>query len=277
MLHQNRTIKKIVLSSNRITTVGAKALLEALRVNKVVTYISLNDNGEISKEVRTEIWEIVTANVVAAYVLTLNESVTEINLRCKEFGAEGMKVLTAALKENKQVTKINLERCIGDVGAQALAEMLHQNRTIKKIVLSSNRITTVGAKALLEALRVNKVVTYISLNDNGEISEEVKKEIEEVLEAQVEEEGEVFDFSMQKSGGGLGFDACCRRAYIVVTEIFDDGDVVETNNAIAEPTNRLKAGDFIVDVNGIKGDSDAMARKFDDLQEVKMTIKRIHN
>ena len=76
-----------------------------------------------------------------AYVLTLNESVTEIDLRCKEFGAEGMKVgaqksdglfawrasgtadslqvLTAALKENKQVTKINLERCIGDVGAQA--------------------------------------------------------------------------------------------------------------------------------------------------------------
>ena len=28
MLHQNRTIKKIVLSSNRITTVGAKAPFE---------------------------------------------------------------------------------------------------------------------------------------------------------------------------------------------------------------------------------------------------------
>ncbi|CAK9093961.1 unnamed protein product [Durusdinium trenchii] len=213
MLHQNRTIKEIVLSSNRITTVGAKALLEALRVNKVVTYISLDDNGEISEEVRTEIWEIVGANKVAAYVLTLNESVTEIDLRCKEFGAEGMKVLTAALKENKQVTKINLCRCIGDVGAQALAEMLHQNRTIKTIVLRSNRITTVGAKALLEALRVNKVVTYISLDKNGDISEEVKKEIEEVLEAQVEEEGEVFDFSMQKSGGGLGFDAVLRHCW----------------------------------------------------------------
>ena len=33
---------------------------------------------------------------------------------------------------------------------QALAEMLHQNRTIKEIVLSSNRITTVGAKAPFE-------------------------------------------------------------------------------------------------------------------------------
>ena len=85
--------------------------------------------------------------------------------------------LAEALKENKQVKSIDLENSkIGDVGAQAefvsllfligccwasetipkekhkqaLAQMLHKNKTIESIELYGNRITNFGAKAPFE-------------------------------------------------------------------------------------------------------------------------------
>ncbi|CAK9070579.1 unnamed protein product, partial [Durusdinium trenchii] len=121
---------------------------------------------------------------LADWILAQNKGVDLIGMSGRQKGDEEVKALAAALKENRQVRRVELQNNgFGDAGAEALAEMLHQNRTIKEIVLSSNRITTVGAKALLEALRVNKVVTYISLDDNGEISEEVRTEIWEIVGA----------------------------------------------------------------------------------------------
>jgi hypothetical protein len=66
-----------------------------------------------------------------ADALTVNTSVTEINLRDNYIGAEGASSLANALKVNTSVTQIDLlTNGIGNEGAAALADALKVNTSV---------------------------------------------------------------------------------------------------------------------------------------------------
>ncbi|CAK9022474.1 unnamed protein product [Durusdinium trenchii] len=75
---------------------------------------------------------------------------------------------------------------IGNAGAQAVAKMLRENRSVQEIYLHDKRIGEIGGQALLEALRHNSRVLVMNLNENPAISDEVKKGIQGLLEANKE-------------------------------------------------------------------------------------------
>ncbi|CAE7525324.1 NLRC3 [Symbiodinium microadriaticum] len=127
---------------------------------------------------RRPIWPPVKV-VSLAKLLQQNSAVTNIDLwdgdkddyigpaRDPELGDAGAQALAEALKENKTVKRFDFfDHRIGYAGAQALAGALMENKTLREIQLACNQIGDAGAQAFAEALKENKSVTEVSLRSN---------------------------------------------------------------------------------------------------------------
>jgi len=70
--------------------------------------------------------------------------------------------------ENCLVTRLDLARNqVGDHGAKALAQMLHQNSTLEYLNLEGNMVGDKGGAALGDAVRQNKSLQYLNLMYNS--------------------------------------------------------------------------------------------------------------
>ena len=89
-----------------------------------------------------------------------------------QIGHAGAQALAETLKKNDTVKKIDLH-CdqIGDAGVEALSEALKVNKTVTWIGLSGNQINDAGAEVFAETLKINKTVADIELFGN-EIGDE---------------------------------------------------------------------------------------------------------
>lgn len=139
------SLHTLELHSNDIDDKGILVLAKALRHNRSVTRLTLQNNR-------------LTARAAHALALTMRTNCTawkgELNLWANRLGSEGLSALSLSLASNRaQVAVVNLRRCnIGCEGAAALAEALHSNSTITSIDLSHNLISDVGAAALGDGL-----------------------------------------------------------------------------------------------------------------------------
>lgn len=81
---------------------------------------------------------------------------------------ESVATLAQALKTNETVTRLCLSNnmTIGNQGAMALAEMLHENKTLEVFFLSNCGIGTGGAKALAGSLAKNGTLRELILEAN---------------------------------------------------------------------------------------------------------------
>ncbi|KOO22573.1 nod3 protein [Chrysochromulina tobinii] len=135
----------------------ADAILIAsdLQFMVVVTtlYLAANSIGEGAKAI--------------AEALKVNAVLTELSLGANNIGVDGAKAIAEALKVNAVLTKLWLwDNKIGDVGAKAIAEALKVNAVVTTLVLYNNNIGPEGAKAIAEALKVNAVLTRLDLDAN---------------------------------------------------------------------------------------------------------------
>jgi len=155
-LKVNKTVTNIVLEANLIGNEGTQALAEALKVNTTLTNINLrvNNIGEEGAQALAE-------------ALNINTTLTNIDLGINNIGMEGAQALAEALNINTTLTNINLEgNLIFNEGAQALAEALKVNTTLTNINLEACGIGVEEAEALAEALKINTTLTNINLEGN---------------------------------------------------------------------------------------------------------------
>jgi Ran GTPase-activating protein (RanGAP) involved in mRNA processing and transport len=125
-----------------------------LKKNIPITVLSLkiNDNG--TKKI--------------AEALKINRTITRLDLNNNKISNDGTKVLAEALKINTKLETITLyHNNIGDDGAIAIAEALEQHITLKTIWLNMNKISDKGAKALAEALKTNKTLILFNISNNN--------------------------------------------------------------------------------------------------------------
>jgi hypothetical protein len=138
-------VTTLYLQVNGIGDEGAIAIAEALKVNAVLTTLSLF-NG-LSKN---------------------------------EIGPKGAKAIAEALKVNAVLTSVDLGfNSIGDDGAKAIAEALKVNAVLTELRLYSNKIGDDSAKAIAEALKVNAVLTKLLLGHNniGDAGEKAVRDV----------------------------------------------------------------------------------------------------
>ncbi|CAF1592671.1 unnamed protein product, partial [Didymodactylos carnosus] len=90
--------------------------------------------------------------LVLAEALKVNKTLTTLNLENNEISVRGGEALAEALKVNKTLTTLNLAgNQISDGGGEALAEALKMNKTLTTLDLARNQISVRGGEALAEA------------------------------------------------------------------------------------------------------------------------------
>ncbi|XP_044170560.1 NLR family CARD domain-containing protein 3-like [Acropora millepora] len=100
--------------------------------------------------------------------LTVNTSLTSLDLSHTSIGDEGAKSISEALRVNTSLTSLDLSHnSIHDEGAKSISEALRVNTSLTSLFLDWNSIRDEGAKSLSEALRVNTSLTYLVLDWNS--------------------------------------------------------------------------------------------------------------
>ncbi|KJE97708.1 hypothetical protein CAOG_09128 [Capsaspora owczarzaki ATCC 30864] len=212
------------LERRQIGDEEAKAIAEALKVNKTLTYLDLHNNqiGDVGA-------------LAFAEALKVNKALAEIRLWANQIGEVGAQAIAKALKANTTLGTLYLgENQLGDAGAQAIAEALQVNTTLPKLYLRENQIGDVGAQAIAEALKVNKTLTTLSLYQNqiGDVGAQAIAEALKVNKTLTELslwQNQIGDVGAQAIAEALKVNTTLKQLYLWQNQIGDVGA-----NAIAE-------------------------------------------
>ena len=113
-----------------------------------------------------EIWKYEVVSLSKA--LSVNSSLTNLDLRKNSIGDSGATSLSQALAVNSSLTNLVLrENSIGDSGAESLSQALSVNSSLTNLDLRWNSIGDSGAASLSQALAVNFPLTYLDLSVNS--------------------------------------------------------------------------------------------------------------
>ncbi|XP_068699943.1 protein NLRC3-like isoform X4 [Montipora foliosa] len=130
------------------------AFSQALTVNTSLTTLDLTWNS-IGDEGASSL----------SQALAVNTSLTTLNLLCNSIGAEGVTSLSQALAVNTSLTTLNLsDNSIGAEGATSLSQALAVNTSLTTLNLSDNSIGAEGATSLSQALAVNTSLATLNLS-----------------------------------------------------------------------------------------------------------------
>ena len=141
------------LAHCEITSLGAEALAGALKTNRSLTYLSLEDS------------DISCSATALAEAIRLNRTLTHLNLSRNDISDLGTEVICKALQSNHVMTHLILHgNTIGNSGAVALAEALKSPATqLSYLDLQRCHITTFGVEILAGALQTNRSLTHLNL------------------------------------------------------------------------------------------------------------------
>ncbi|CAF3376824.1 unnamed protein product [Rotaria socialis] len=150
-LQKNQTLTILNLESNRVQDDGMKYLAKVLENNKTLKRLDLEKNPSDSY-----------AFVSAAFQIQNDPIHSTIYLQSKKIGDDEVRFLADALggTETKFIALYLSNNEIGDVGAECLARVLQNNKTLEKLFLLHNRIGLIGLQCLLDAFGTNQVTYF---------------------------------------------------------------------------------------------------------------------
>ncbi|CAI2381862.1 unnamed protein product [Moneuplotes crassus] len=162
-------IKKIDLSSNRITSKGAKILFRSIKQNQSLTHLNLRNNPYLGNGEIAELENF----------LNNNQCLTHLNLGECGIDSKHVYVITEGLYAkgtensrcgNNTLHHLNLARNkITDEGAGYIANILRDNTNtgLMMIDLSSNFISDDAASNLASAINTNNYLLKLNLKNNN--------------------------------------------------------------------------------------------------------------
>ena len=161
---------KLRFSHSYFACPSLSTLYLALTVNTSLTSLDLSGNS-IDDGGASSLTE----------ALRVNTSLTSLGLDGNSIGDEGASSLSEALRVNTSLTSLHLcDNSIGDEGASSLSEALRVNTSLTSLDLCWNSIGDEGASSLSEALRVNTSLTSLNLSCN-QIKDEQVNSLSEAL------------------------------------------------------------------------------------------------
>ena len=133
------------------------SLSKALSVNSSLTHLDLSKNS-IGDSGATSLTQ----------ALAVNSSLTNLDLSKNSIGDSGALSLSQALAVNSSLTNLDLSaNSIGDSGAASLSQALGVNSSLTNLDLSANSIGVFGTASLSQALSVNSSLTNLDLSANS--------------------------------------------------------------------------------------------------------------
>ena len=164
-------VHKVDLSDNLVNDEcmhNIKNLISA----KLVIYLNLASN-----QISTEGLKIIQHEIIESKSLKyLNFGVYKGSFRINNFSGEGGLIIARIVLNNKSIeTLILQENLLGEESGTKIGIALIQNKTLKKLVISSNKIKNKGARAIIE--NADELISLdLSYNDiSPEVCSDLKK------------------------------------------------------------------------------------------------------
>lgn len=152
----NKTLKKVNLSRNDITSRSCGVLFAAFKKNTSVTNLILSFNY-IHRAAMDYLTDMLNVNV----------TLTSIGLRANSITPSDMKKLALAYKENLSLTSINIgDNRIGDEGARFLADVFNERSRYQSVYVSENQLSEFGLISLVAGLQKNPRLTSFGCANN---------------------------------------------------------------------------------------------------------------
>lgn len=157
LAQSNDTLTDLDVGNTEIGVLGAIEFASALRQNRFLTRVSLDNMRAPSLQEEPV--------VHLADALIANSSVRELSLCKFQIRDTGAEVLAQSLERNTALAALHL-RCnqIGHAGAESIAVLLERPEcALQFLDLSSNRITDLGARSIARALYRNRSLRSLNL------------------------------------------------------------------------------------------------------------------
>ena len=157
MLKTNSTIKVIDLKHNSSLSLGGiNAIANVLKYNTTVTMLNLS--GTILKRQACE---------ALGRMLRVNTTLTTLDISRNYFDTKGIRaLLDSGLQYNRSLRKLSIaNNYISSVGAIVFAKFMKTNNTIKELDVSNNYFNSEGIIAFMRMLLINKTLTNVNFNN----------------------------------------------------------------------------------------------------------------
>ena len=152
------TLKKLVLSNNKIPQEACDELALAIKSNKHLEILWLNDNSLLS-----------SANIILNS-LTAITTLTFLNLGNNQITHEADEALASVIMHNTGLEELYFDGNSLGVGTLKVAKALQHITTLKKLGLGNNNIPQEACDELALAIKSNKHLKGLWLNDNSLLS-----------------------------------------------------------------------------------------------------------
>jgi hypothetical protein len=173
-LRVNGVLTKLSLARNNLKEEGTKAICEALEQNTTLKELDISGDSRGSN-----IDGSAGVNHVAK-MLGVNSALTALNLSFNDLEDEGVSAVCEAIKSNKdtKLTLLNFKtNGIGPEGSKSVADMVAVTGGLTSLDLSNNALCGVtnygdtyiaeGITAIADALRVNGALTRVDVRNNN--------------------------------------------------------------------------------------------------------------
>lgn len=164
----------------------AKAIASAIRSNANLTFVGVH-TLYISPDILTKITDALQTHQNVEFIdfsynnldddcldelakiLTVNNKIKKLNLSNNQISNDGMLSLSYALKDNEVLELLNLDNnnIGGEYSCYSFGDILSQNRSLKSISLSGNRIGDKEVVELSKLIVSNPVLENLYLSKNG--------------------------------------------------------------------------------------------------------------
>ncbi|CAF4087126.1 unnamed protein product [Rotaria sordida] len=165
----NKQCKELYLQYNKLTSVGASIIANALNNNATLEDLYLTDNRLCDKGVR---------NLIT--ILSLNSSTLSLlDLQDTSITDEGATYVAEMLKTNTRLCRLLLgDNEISDRGVEQLSEALsYHNNTLISLNLTNNKlISELGIDSLVKMLKHNQTLIYLYIEE-CDLSEKEKDKL----------------------------------------------------------------------------------------------------
>ena len=228
-LKKDNTLQELNLSqdfwtSEKITSYEAKMIGEAIKVNKTLQKLDINNNS-ISDDGAAAISDGLKCNISLQELYMSNNMIT----------SEGAKMIAEAIKVNKTLQKLDINNnSISDDGAVAISDGLKCNISLQELYMSYNMITSEGAKMIGEAIKVNKTLQKLDINNNS-ISDDGTAAISDGLKCNISLQELNMSYNMISSEGAkmigeaIKVNKTLQKLDISHNSISDDGAAAISN------------------------------------------------
>eukprot|EP00978_Attheya_sp_CCMP212_P009576 scaffold22712_cov65-Attheya_sp.AAC.1 len=162
-LARNTTLDTLLLvDMGYFSTRQASALADALCHNTTLQELHIEDNAMNEAKL-----------LALTPIFRHNTSLERVSLVGNNIGDLEAISFAEAMCDNSAATNLNHlalnENCIGEFGAEALAEILLECKTMKSLSLTNNDIDDLGAMHIADAISQSRTIEEIHLDENSNI------------------------------------------------------------------------------------------------------------